>query len=139
MIQASSSMFGLSSVHAFDRKSCCATKHRLGLCERPHSHMLAWQCRVQYPAERQQQLISHLSTLTSDGNATLPQLLQANAFISDVVALGFAGSVDPSSILRTATAVAAAPAAAEGFGMYLLVLPAVEALQQLSWFTYVRF
>lgn len=94
-------------------------------------------CRVQYPPNHQQQLISNLATLTSEGNATLPLLLQANAFISDVFALGLAGNIDPSSMLRAAAAVAASPAAAEGFGMHLLVLPAIEALQQLSFYTYV--
>ena len=94
-------------------------------------------CRVQYPSEHQQQLISNLASLTSSGNTTLPLLLQANAFLSDIFALGLAGVVEPSSILRAVAAVAASPAAAEGFGLHLLVLPAIEALQQLSFYTYV--
>ena len=94
-------------------------------------------CRAQYSSEHQQQLISSLASLTSSGNTTLPLLLQANAFLSDVFALGLAGVVEPSSILRAAAAVAASPAAAQGFGLHLLVLPAIEALQQLSFYTYV--
>lgn len=94
-------------------------------------------CRAQYPSEHQQQLISNLASLTSSGNTTLPLLLQADAFLSDIFALGLAGVVEPSSMLRAAAAVAASPAAAQGFGLHLLVLPAIEALQQLSFYTYV--
>ena len=94
-------------------------------------------CRTQYPINTQQQLISVLANLSSQGNTTLPLLLEANAFISDVLALSFAGSIDPVAILDTAAAVAASPAASTGFGLYLLVQPVVEALQQLIFFAQV--
>ena len=94
-------------------------------------------CRVQYPSAHQQQLISALRDLTSSDNSTLSMLLQANSFISDIIALSFADSIDPSAILDTAAAVAASPACQTGFGMYLLVMPVVEALQQLALFSSV--
>ncbi len=94
-------------------------------------------CRVQYPSAHQQQLISALRDLTSTDNSTLSVLLQANALISDIIALSFADSIDPSAILDTAAAVAASPACQTGFGMYLLVTPVVEALQELALFSHV--
>jgi len=94
-------------------------------------------CRVQYPSAHQQQLTAALRDLTSTDNSTLSVLLQANAFISDIIALSFANSIDPSAILDTAAAVAASPACQTGFGMYLLVMPVVEALQQLALFSNV--
>ena len=94
-------------------------------------------CRTQYPIDTQQQLISVLANLSSQGDATLPLLLEANAFISDVLALSFAGSIDPEAILDAAAAVAASPAASTGFGVYLLVQPVAEALQQLIFFAQV--
>lgn len=92
---------------------------------------------MHYPLERQQQLTTVLSNLTSQGNSTLPLLLEANAFISDILALSFAGDVDSAAVLDVASAVAASPAASTGFGLYLLVQPVVEALQQLLFFTEV--
>lgn len=94
-------------------------------------------CRVQYPLQHQQQLTAALRSLTSTGNSTLSSLLQAKAFISDIVALSFANSIDPSAILDVAAAVAAAPASQTGFGLHLLVMPLVEALQQLALFSKV--
>ena len=85
----------------------------------------------------QQQLISSLATLTSEDNSTLVYQLEANAFLSDLASLSFAGSIDPGAILRAATAVAASPAASEGFGLHLMVLPIVEALQQLAFLNQV--
>ncbi len=94
-------------------------------------------CRVQYPFAHQQQLTSALRDLTSIDNSTLSVLLQANALISDIIALSFADSIGPSAILDTAAAVAASPACQTGFGMHLLVMPVVEALQQLALFSNV--
>ncbi len=94
-------------------------------------------CRVQYPSAHQQQLISALRDLISTDNSTLSVLLQANAFSSDMIALSFANSIDPSAILDTAAAVAASPACQTGFWMHLLVMPVVEALQQLALFSNV--
>lgn len=94
-------------------------------------------CRVQYLAAHQQQLTAALRDLTSSGNSTLSVLLQAHAFITDIIALSFADSIDPRAILDTAAAVAASPACQTGFGMYLLVMPVVEALQQLTLFSNV--
>ncbi|KAL0039225.1 hypothetical protein WJX77_012027 [Trebouxia sp. C0004] len=93
--------------------------------------------RVQYPSAHQQQLTAALRDLTSADNSTMSVLLQANAFISDITALSFANSIDPSAILDTAAAVAASPACQTGFGMHLLVMPIVEALQQLALFSHV--
>ena len=93
--------------------------------------------RMQYPLGQQQQLIATLSNLTSQGNSSLPQLLEANAFISDALALSFAGNTDPSAILDLANALAASQAAGTGFGLFLLVQPVVEALQQLVLFAEV--
>ena len=93
--------------------------------------------RVQYPSAHQQQLIAALRDLISTDKSTLPVLLQANAFISDIMALSFADSVNPRAILDTAAAVAASPASQTGFGMHLLVMPVVEALQQLALFSNV--
>lgn len=94
-------------------------------------------CRVQYSSAHQQQLTSSLRDLISTDNSTLSALLQANAFISDIIALSFADSINPSVILDTAAAVAASPACQTGFGMHLLVMPVVEALQQLALFSNV--
>ena len=92
---------------------------------------------MQYPVKEQQQLIADLANITSQGNSTLTQLLGANAFISDIFALSFAGSIDPNAILDVANAVAASQAAGTGFGLYLLVQPVVDALQQLVLFAEV--
>lgn len=94
-------------------------------------------CRVQYSSAHQQQLIAALRDLISTDNSTLSVLLQANAFISDIIALSFADSINPGAILDTAAAVAASPASQTGFGMHLLVMPFVEALQQLALFSNV--
>ncbi|KAL0033662.1 hypothetical protein WJX79_010747 [Trebouxia sp. C0005] len=91
--------------------------------------------RVQYSSAHQQQLTSSLRDLISTDNSTLSALLQANAFISDIIALSSADSINPSVILDTAAAVAASPACQTGFGMHLLVMPVVEALQQLALFS----
>ena len=93
---------------------------------------------MQYPLTQQQQLVAAVANLTSQGNTTLPLLLQANAFISDVLALSFADSIDPSAILEVADAVASSQAASTGFGLFLLVQPVVDALQQLVLFSEVR-
>ena len=93
---------------------------------------------MQYPYAQQQQLIATVANLTSNSSSTLPQLLEANAFVSDVLALSFAGVYDPSAILNLASAVAASPAAATGFGLFLLVQPVADALQQLVLFAEVR-
>ncbi len=89
---------------------------------------------MQYPLNHQQQLTAALRDLTSTGNSSLPVLLQANAYIADIMALSFSNSIDPSSMLEVAAAVAAAPASTTGFGLHLLVTPVVEALQQLALF-----
>ena len=95
-------------------------------------------CRVQYAPDHQQQLIAALRSLSTTGNSSLPTLLQANALISDIMALSFSDSIDPGAILDVAAAVAAAPASESGFGLYLLVMPVVEALQQLAFASKVR-
>ena len=94
-------------------------------------------CRVQYPSAHQQQLTSALRDLISTDTSTLSVLLQANAFISDIIALSFADNINPRAILDTAAAVAASPVSQTGFGMHLLVMPVVEALQQLALFSNV--
>ena len=92
---------------------------------------------MQYPLAQQQQLIGTVANLSSSGNSTLPQLLQAHAFISDVLALSFAGNTDPSAILELGSAVATSQAASTGFGLFLLAQPVVNALQQLVLFAEV--
>ena len=62
----------------------------------------------------------------------LPVLLQANAFISDILHLSFSDNINPGAILDLAAAVAAAPVSHTGFGLHLMVAPVVEALQQLT-------
>ena len=97
-------------------------------------------CRLQYPLQLQQQLIAALGNLTlSDTTdaANLPVLLQANAFISDIMALSFSGNINPSAILDVAAAVAASPISQTGFGLHLVVMPVLEAVQQLSLFSKV--
>lgn len=89
---------------------------------------------MQYPQAQQQQLIDTVANLSSSGNSTLPQLLQAHAFISDVLALSFAGNTDPAAVLHLGNAVASSPAASTGFGLFLLAQPVVNALQQLLLF-----
>lgn len=89
---------------------------------------------MQYPQAQQQQLIDTVANLSSSGNSTLPQLLQAHAFISDVLALSFAGNTDPAAILHLGSAVASSQAASTGFGLFLLAQPVVNALQQLLLF-----
>ena len=95
-------------------------------------------CRVQYPMSHQTNLIAALGNITSNGASSLPVLLQANAFISDILHLSFSSDIDPSAVLDTAAAVAAAPASHSGFGLHLVVVPVVEALQQLTRFSMVR-
>lgn len=90
--------------------------------------------------QHQQQLIATLSNLTtpvSTDAASLPALLQANAFISDVTALSFSGNINPSAILDVAAAVAASPVSQTGFGLHLVVMPVLEAMQQLGRFSKV--
>lgn len=94
-------------------------------------------CRVQYPISHQTNLIAALSNVTSSGAASQPVLLQANAFISDIIHLSFSSDIDPSAVLDMATAVAAAPVSHTGFGLHLMVAPVVEALQQLTRFNTV--
>lgn len=95
-------------------------------------------CRMQYPEAQLQELIANLANITSNGSSTLPQLIAANAFISDVIALSFAGEYDASAVLNLTAAVAASPAAGSGFGLFLFVQPVVDALQQLVFFAEVR-
>lgn len=92
---------------------------------------------MQYPPPHQQQLIA-LSNITSsiDGDS-LPVLLQANAFISDILHLSFSDNIKPSAILDLAAAVAAAPVSHTGFGLHLMMAPVVEGLQQLTRFSTV--
>lgn len=93
---------------------------------------------MHYPPDRQQQLTSVLANITSQGNSTLPLLLQANSFISDIIALSFSGTIEPDAILDVATAVAASPASSTGFGLYLLVQPVADALTQLIFLAQVH-
>lgn len=89
-------------------------------------------CRVQYSPPHQQNLIAALSNITSTDGDSLPVLLQANAFISDILHLSFSGNINPSAILDLAATVAAALVSHTGFGLHLMVAPVVEALQQLT-------
>ncbi|KAL3162156.1 hypothetical protein ABBQ32_009864 [Trebouxia sp. C0010 RCD-2024] len=88
--------------------------------------------RVQYSPPHQQNLIAALSNITSTDGDSLPVLLQANAFISDILHLSFSGNINPSAILDLAATVAAALVSHTGFGLHLMVAPVVEALQQLT-------
>ena len=85
-------------------------------------------------------MIATLSNITSDGDSSLPVLLQANAFISDILHPSLSSDIEPSAVLDMATAVAAAPVTHTGFGLHLMVAPrpVVEALQQLTRFSMVR-
>lgn len=94
-------------------------------------------CRIQYPKSRQNWLIASLRNMTSTDASSLPILLQANAFILDIIHLSFSNNSNPSAILEVAAAVAVAPVSHTGFGLYLMVLPVVEALQQLILFSMV--
>lgn len=95
-------------------------------------------CRVRYPISYQTNLVATLTNISSNGASSLPVVLQANAFISDILHLSFSSDIDPSAVLDTAAAVAAAPASHTGFGLHLMVAPVVEALQQLTRFSMVR-